>query len=152
MSLLSAMMERWHAETHTFHLPFGEWGITPYDIYMQLDLRYDGGSVPFEDDLPIPFEDDWMSLPGTMSDVSDFSGHWFRLLWLSSNFARHILETEAITIVKACALILYTMGVMIFCHRNELRAVPERELAASLEGFDASAFVDPVRAYSSWCE
>ncbi|XP_058111957.1 protein MAIN-LIKE 1-like [Magnolia sinica] len=114
MSLLSALAERWHARTHTFHLPFGEWGITPYDIYMQLGLRYDRGSVPFEDDLSVPSEDDWMSLLGMMPGASDFIGHRFRLLWLSSNFARRIPETEAAAIVKACALILYTMGVMIF--------------------------------------
>ncbi|XP_058108225.1 protein MAIN-LIKE 1-like [Magnolia sinica] len=120
MALLSVLTERWRAETHTFHLPFGEWGITPYDIYMQLGLRYEGGSIPFEEDLPIPTEDDWMSLLGMMPDSSDFSGLRFKLLWLSANFSRRIPQTEAEAVVKARALILYTLGAMIFCHGNEL--------------------------------
>ncbi|XP_058080633.1 uncharacterized protein LOC131228783 [Magnolia sinica] len=35
---------------------------------------------------------------------------------------------------------------------SDWRVVPEQELAAALEGFDASAFVDPTREYSSWCK
>ncbi|XP_058106829.1 protein MAIN-LIKE 1-like [Magnolia sinica] len=120
MSLLSALTKQWYPETHTFQLPFGEWGITPYDIYMQLGLRYDGGSVPFEEDHLVPSEDDWMELLGMMPDTIDFFGHRFKLLWLSSNFARCIPETEDVVVIKARALILYTIGAMIFCHGNEL--------------------------------
>ncbi|XP_058111126.1 protein MAIN-LIKE 1-like [Magnolia sinica] len=120
MSLLSILMERWHAKTHTFHLPFGGWGITSYNIYMQLGLRYNEWSIPFEDDLPIPSPDDWMSLLGMMPDLSEFSGHRFKLLWLFANFTLRIPETQTAAVVKARALILYTMGAMIFCHGNEL--------------------------------
>ncbi|XP_058076377.1 protein MAIN-LIKE 1-like [Magnolia sinica] len=120
MSLLSTLTEQWHPETHTFHLPFGEWGITPYDVYMQFGLRYDEGSIPFEEDLLVPSDDDWMSLLWMIPDSLDLFGHRFRLLWLSSNFARRIPETEVTAIVKARALIVYTMGAMIFCHGNEL--------------------------------
>ncbi|XP_058073182.1 uncharacterized protein LOC131221902 [Magnolia sinica] len=87
---------------------------------MQLGLRYDGGSVPFEEDLLVPSDDDRMELLGMMPDASDFFSHLFRLLWLSLNFARRVPETEAATVVKARALILYTMGAMIFYHGNEL--------------------------------
>ncbi|XP_058078596.1 protein MAIN-LIKE 1-like [Magnolia sinica] len=120
MSLLSALAERWHPETYTFQLPFEEWGITPYNIYMTLGLRYDCGSVPFKEDLPVPSEDDWMELLGMMPDATDFSGHRFKLLWLSSNFSRRVPETETVAMVKARALILYTMGAMILYHGNEL--------------------------------
>ncbi|XP_058099779.1 protein MAIN-LIKE 1-like [Magnolia sinica] len=120
MTLLSVLTERWHAETHTFHLSFGEWGITPYDIFIQLGLRYEGGSIPFEEDLPVPTEDDWMSLLGMIPHSLDFSGSRFKLLWLSMNFSWRILQTKAEAIVKARALILYTLGAMIFYRGNEL--------------------------------
>uniref|UniRef100_K3Z028 SWIM-type domain-containing protein n=1 Tax=Setaria italica TaxID=4555 RepID=K3Z028_SETIT len=43
--LLTAMVDRWHPETHTFHLPFGEMTITMQDVAMILGLPLDGQPV-----------------------------------------------------------------------------------------------------------
>nr|XP_025693072.1 serine/threonine-protein phosphatase 7 long form homolog [Arachis hypogaea] len=43
--LLSAFIERWHPETHTFHMPFGECSITLQDVAYQLGLPIDGEPV-----------------------------------------------------------------------------------------------------------
>ncbi|MFQ6637975.1 hypothetical protein Gotur_013133 [Gossypium turneri] len=40
--LLSALVERWHPETHTFHLPCGECTLTLEDVAKQLGLPIDG--------------------------------------------------------------------------------------------------------------
>ncbi|XP_015972334.1 serine/threonine-protein phosphatase 7 long form homolog [Arachis duranensis] len=44
-SLITAFVERWHPETHTFHLPWGETTITLQDVAYHLGLRAYGDSV-----------------------------------------------------------------------------------------------------------
>ncbi|QHN75476.1 Serine/threonine protein phosphatase 7 long form isogeny [Arachis hypogaea] len=43
--LMSVFLEKWHPETHTFHLPFGECTITLQDIAYQLELSIDGQHI-----------------------------------------------------------------------------------------------------------
>ncbi|CAO2141318.1 unnamed protein product [Urochloa humidicola] len=42
---LTAMVDRWRPETHTFHLPAGEMTVTLQDVAMILGLRIDGRAV-----------------------------------------------------------------------------------------------------------
>ena len=44
-SLLSALVDRWRPETHTFHLPCGEMASTLEDIAMLLGLPITGDAV-----------------------------------------------------------------------------------------------------------
>ncbi|QHN96709.1 uncharacterized protein DS421_18g620950 [Arachis hypogaea] len=43
--LVSAFVERWRPETHTFHMPFGECIVTLQDVAFQLGLPVDGEAV-----------------------------------------------------------------------------------------------------------
>jgi hypothetical protein len=42
---LTALVDRWRPETHTFHLPCGEMTITLEDVAMLFGLRIDGQAV-----------------------------------------------------------------------------------------------------------
>ncbi|KAJ9565828.1 hypothetical protein OSB04_001794 [Centaurea solstitialis] len=44
-SLITALVERWRPETHTFHLPIGEVTVTLQDVHLMWDLRIDGEVV-----------------------------------------------------------------------------------------------------------
>ena len=44
-ALLTAMLERWRQETHTFHLPIGEATVTLQDVSIIYGLPIDGRAV-----------------------------------------------------------------------------------------------------------
>ena len=47
-ALISAFVERWHPETNTFHMPFGEMTITIHDVTQILGISCVGEPVGLE--------------------------------------------------------------------------------------------------------
>ena len=45
MPSISAFVERWHPETNTFHMPFGEMTITLHDVHYLLGVPVHGRAV-----------------------------------------------------------------------------------------------------------
>ena len=50
-ALITALVERWRPETHTFHLSYGKMGITLQDIKVMLGIPVDGLPVIGRTDL-----------------------------------------------------------------------------------------------------
>ncbi|MBA0607456.1 hypothetical protein Godav_019753, partial [Gossypium davidsonii] len=85
-TLISALVERWTPETHTFQLPCSECTITLKDVQLQLGLLMDGlvsmGSMVVGD---------WSSIfEQLLSKVPDkFSDSRIEMKWLQENFQYH---------------------------------------------------------------
>ncbi|KAF7827624.1 serine/threonine-protein phosphatase 7 long form-like protein [Senna tora] len=84
-SLVSALVERWRPETHTFHLPQGECTITLEDVALQLGLPCEGIPVVARTDL------DWRiccrQWLGVEPPTEHMKGQRVSLLWLQENFS-----------------------------------------------------------------
>ncbi|KAG8486601.1 hypothetical protein CXB51_020080 [Gossypium anomalum] len=106
--LISALIERWRPETHTFHLPCGECTITLEDVHLQLGLPMDGdavtGSVHSADWGAVCYE-----LLGAISD--NINGGRIEMGWLRDTFPEpNDDSTELEKIRYARAYILQIIG------------------------------------------
>ncbi|XP_075633939.1 serine/threonine-protein phosphatase 7 long form homolog [Castanea sativa] len=91
-ALITALVEQWHLETHMFHLPHGEMGITLQNIEVMLGIPVDGLPITRKTNIkwselcrellghePLP------SIPN--SNKSILLGARIRYMWLDAQFA-----------------------------------------------------------------
>ncbi|XP_012448791.2 serine/threonine-protein phosphatase 7 long form homolog [Gossypium raimondii] len=90
--LISALVERWCPETHTFHLPCGECTVTLEDVALQLGLPIIGTAVMGISTIPEPTALCYSLLGVSPNDVeSKFMA--LRFLWLKVKFEHLSINT-----------------------------------------------------------
>lgn len=115
--LVTALIERWRPETHTFHLNVGEATITLQDVSVLLGLRVDGTAVTGTS------AHDWEvvvgALLGTPPPQGVLKGSTVRVTWLRGLI--RVLPADAPDYEIQCQArvhILLMMGGVLFCDNS----------------------------------
>ncbi|MBA0664049.1 hypothetical protein Goklo_004124, partial [Gossypium klotzschianum] len=83
LALVSALVERWRPETHTFHLPRGKCTISLEDVQLQLRLPMDMSVV-----TRLVYATDWKGTCGELSGLvleRSYRGQ-IEMIWLIRKF------------------------------------------------------------------
>ena len=110
--LITALVERWRTETHTFHLPLGEATVTLEDVAVQLGLPIDGEPITgvSSDDL-VPL---CGNLLGSVPSKIVYKGNSIKLSWLNNEFQDLPHDADDVVIAQhARAHILTLIGSLL---------------------------------------
>ncbi|XP_073107638.1 serine/threonine-protein phosphatase 7 long form homolog isoform X2 [Elaeis guineensis] len=115
--LITAFVERWRPETHTFHLPYGECTITLEDICIQLGLPVDG--LPVIGSTQHNWQQVCLELLGVAPPPDKLKGSRLSMVWLEEQFNELSPDADDIVIQRyARAYILQLMGGCLFADKS----------------------------------
>ncbi|KAL5153948.1 Serine/threonine-protein phosphatase 7 long form [Glycine soja] len=109
-ALITALVEQWRPETHTFHLPWGECAITLEDVALHLGIRVDGRVVAGPSFLH--WDELCHELLGEVAPENARKGAALKLTWLLS-MLHALLPKEPTMHQLQCrcrAYIMYMIG------------------------------------------
>ncbi|KAL0013037.1 hypothetical protein SO802_000106 [Lithocarpus litseifolius] len=115
--LITALVERWRQETHTFHFTVGESTVTLQDVALLLGLQINGHVVTGNGDLQ--WDDLCEELLGVRPDRSVLHGSALKLSWLRSCFHKPPPDADDLTLQRyARAYILGLIGGFLFTDKS----------------------------------
>ena len=124
-ALIMALVERWRLETHTFHLPYGEMGITLQDIEMMLGILVDRLPVTGRTDLKwkrvcrdLLGHEPLLVIPN--SNKSTLTGARIKYKWLNAQFAAPLAADADDEVVQQNAYyhLFVRMGALLFMDKS----------------------------------
>lgn len=115
LALITALIERWRPETHTFHFKSGESTVTLQDAEVILGLPVQGRAVTGNSDLG-NVELLCQNLLGATPEDFDKKGQKVKISWLRDRFTGQVDDRAPIEVVKqqARGLLLLLLGGTIF--------------------------------------
>ncbi|MFQ6663380.1 hypothetical protein Gotur_030930, partial [Gossypium turneri] len=116
--ILSALVERWRPETHTFYLPCGECTVTLEDVALQLRLPIDGSPVTGVSAFTDPAAICYQLLRDSPGDgESYFSG--IKFTWLKTKIGQLSANaSEGELMCAAQAYIIHMIGAVLMLDAN----------------------------------
>lgn len=121
-ALITALVERWRTETHTFHFPIGEATITLQNVSVLYGLRIDGRAVTGVD--PSFATEQWIALCTELLGVApipaDLQAGRLRVRWLAEQFA-HLPDHAPDELVQqhTRAYILWLIGGVLLPDKSQ---------------------------------
>ncbi|KAL5153894.1 Protein MAIN-LIKE 2 [Glycine soja] len=119
-SLISALIERWRPETHTFHMRCGECTITLQDVSVLLGISVDG--LPLIGPTNLDWADLCEELLGVRPQEGEIKGSVVKLSWLAHHFDQINNDDDEEQVRRfARAWILRFIGGVLFVDKTSNR-------------------------------
>ena len=124
-ALITTLVERWHPETHTFHLPHAEMGITLQDIEVMLGIPVDG--LPVTGRTNLKWNEVCQELLGhepppviPNSNKSTLTRARIKYKWLDAQFAAPLaVDTDDEVVQQNVRYhLLVRMGALLFMDKS----------------------------------
>uniref|UniRef100_A0A2N9J4B1 Aminotransferase-like plant mobile domain-containing protein n=1 Tax=Fagus sylvatica TaxID=28930 RepID=A0A2N9J4B1_FAGSY len=146
-ALITALVERWRQETHTFHLPHGEMTITLQDVEVMLGLPVDGEVLVGSTELN--WSELCLQLLGVSPPPNKLDGSRLNMKWLQDTFGVLPDDANEVTVQQYTrAYILELLGGSYFADKSGEKV--HLMFLPMLEDFDAAGRYSWGSAVLAW--